>query len=85
MDQQREQPGPTIAELIQGFREGGDEKVSQMLTVNRKRLIPSPKDLFLAHRDGGKPMLAALLSHMDGLESENEDPEWNERRWAQSE
>lgn len=50
-----------------------------MLTVNGKRLIPSPKDLFLAHRDGGRPMLGALISHMDALESENGDPGWAER------
>lgn len=74
------QAGPTPDELIQGFRSGGVEKVSQLMTVNGRRMVPSPEDLFLACQKGGNEMLGALMENMDGDE-DGPDPAWNERRW----
>ena len=76
MDQQA---GPTLDELIQAFRNGGVENVSQLMTVNGRKMVPSPEDLFLACQKGGKEMLGALMENMDGDEN-GPDPEWGERR-----
>jgi hypothetical protein len=74
--------GPTLDELLLGFREGGQEKLVQLMTINGRRMIPSPQDLALAWQQGGKELLGALMSHMHGLvEVDDPDPEWNERRW----
>jgi len=78
-DQQQE--GPTLEELRQGWQQGGEAKLSQMMVrADGKKMIPSPKDFFLAYRDGGKEMLGALMSQMSGDE-EGDYPEWDERRW----
>lgn len=79
-DQQPKQDGPTMEELYRALQEGGKEKVSQMMIVKGKTMIPSPEDLCLAYRDGGSEMLEALMANMDGDE-DGPDPEWNERRW----
>ena len=73
-------PGPTLDELYQALREGGKRKVTEMMTVNGKKMIPSPQDLALAWQKGGKELLGALMENMDGDE-DGPDPEWNERRW----
>lgn len=77
-----QQRGSTLGELYQALQEGGIEKVSQLMTVNRKKMIPSPQDFLLAWQMGGKELLGALMAHSDGLVGEDDpDPEWNERRW----
>jgi hypothetical protein len=73
--------GPTLDELHQAWKEGGDEMVDQvMVRADGKKMVPSPRDLALAYQKGGKELVGALMENMDGDE-DGPDPEWKERRW----
>jgi hypothetical protein len=79
--QQGQEKRPTLDELLQAFREGGNERVGLlMLRMDGKKMVPSPADLFLAHQKGGKEFMGALMANMDG-DDDGDDRDWSGRGW----